>query len=124
MKVCVPVLTPDRVNKRQHGRRFKDNGDEAFTLTSEDRHEVMISVEGFNTEDDGTCRTIKAQQSRNTGANFIRKDSLGATAVEVQIREATKQGYAVARGARLHQPHGSGKPNKTRTSRGRYGEHA
>ena len=41
--VCVPVLTPDRAEKRQNGRRFKDNGEEAFTLTSQDRHGVMVS---------------------------------------------------------------------------------
>ena len=41
--VCVPVLTPERAEKRQNGRRFKDNGEEAFTLTSQDRHGVMLS---------------------------------------------------------------------------------
>jgi len=40
--VCIPVLTPDRTEKRQNGRRFKDNGDEAFTLTAQDRHGVAI----------------------------------------------------------------------------------
>lgn len=37
-----PTLTPDRVNKRQNGRRFKENGEEAFTLTSQDRHGVTF----------------------------------------------------------------------------------
>ncbi|QQR84288.1 DNA (cytosine-5-)-methyltransferase [Candidatus Peregrinibacteria bacterium] len=36
----VPVLTPDRIKKRQHGRRFKNDGDVAFTLTSQDRHGI------------------------------------------------------------------------------------
>jgi DNA (cytosine-5)-methyltransferase 1 len=40
--VCIPVLTPDRVEKKQNGRRMKDNGDEAFTLTSQDIHGVAI----------------------------------------------------------------------------------
>lgn len=40
--VCVPCLTPDRVEKRQNGRRFKENGDPSFTLTSQDRHGVLI----------------------------------------------------------------------------------
>jgi DNA (cytosine-5)-methyltransferase 1 len=39
-KVVIPVLTPDRVNKRQNGRRFKEDGDPAFTLTAQDRHGV------------------------------------------------------------------------------------
>ena len=38
---AIPVLTPDRVNKRQNGRRFKEVGDPSFTLTSQDRHGVF-----------------------------------------------------------------------------------
>lgn len=38
-----PVITPDRVEKRQNGRRFKDDGEEMFTLTSQDRHGVLLS---------------------------------------------------------------------------------
>ena len=41
-KVAVPVLTPDRVDKRQNGRRFKTNGEPMFTLTTQDRHGVLI----------------------------------------------------------------------------------
>lgn len=44
--VAIPVLTPDRAEKRQNGRRFKDNGDEAFTLTAQDRHGVALKVKG------------------------------------------------------------------------------
>lgn len=36
------VITPDRVNKRQNGRRFKENEEPAFTLTAEDRHGVLL----------------------------------------------------------------------------------
>ena len=35
-------LTPDRLNKRQQGRRFKDNGEPSFTLNTVDRHGVLI----------------------------------------------------------------------------------
>lgn len=42
-EICIPVLTPDRTEKRQNGRRFKDNGEEVFTLTAQDRHGVAIS---------------------------------------------------------------------------------
>lgn len=42
--VCVPVLTPDRAEKRQNGRRMKGNGEPMFTLTGQDRHGVMIST--------------------------------------------------------------------------------
>lgn len=40
--IAIPVLTPDRAEKRQNGRRFKENGEPMFTLTSQDRHGVMI----------------------------------------------------------------------------------
>ena len=41
-QVAIPVLTPDRVNKRQNGRRFKEDNDPMFTLTSQDRHGIAI----------------------------------------------------------------------------------
>ena len=54
-KIAIPVLTPDRVEKRQNGRRFKDNGEPMFTLTSQDRHGVAIEPTGFNCVPNGTC---------------------------------------------------------------------
>ena len=35
-------LTPDRLEKRQNGRRFKENGEPMFTLTKQDIHGVMF----------------------------------------------------------------------------------
>lgn len=43
-RVAIPVLTPERANKRQNGRRFKEDGEESFTLTSQDRHGVAVEV--------------------------------------------------------------------------------
>jgi DNA (cytosine-5)-methyltransferase 1 len=45
-KAAIPVLSPDRVEKRQNGRRFKENGEPSFTLTAQDRHGVLISDSG------------------------------------------------------------------------------
>jgi len=45
ISMCIPVLTPDRAEKRQNGRRFKDNGDEAFTLTAQDIHGVALQAD-------------------------------------------------------------------------------
>jgi DNA (cytosine-5)-methyltransferase 1 len=42
--VAIPVLTPDRTEKRQNGRRFKENGEPMFTLTSQDRHGVATGI--------------------------------------------------------------------------------
>lgn len=41
-KIAIPVLTPDRAEKRQNGRRFKNDGEPMFTLTSQDRHGVAV----------------------------------------------------------------------------------
>lgn len=35
------ILTPDRINKRQIGRRIKEEGEPMFTLTGQDRHGVV-----------------------------------------------------------------------------------
>lgn len=43
--VCIPVLTPDRAEKRQDGRRFKENGEPMFTLTGQDRHGIAIEMD-------------------------------------------------------------------------------
>lgn len=42
-KIAIPVLTPDRAEKRQNGRRFKDDGEPMFTITAQDRHGVILS---------------------------------------------------------------------------------
>ena len=45
--VAIPVLTPDRAEKSQNGRRFKDDGEPMFTLTSQDRHGVAVEPIGI-----------------------------------------------------------------------------
>nr|DAI78533.1 MAG TPA: Cytosine specific methyltransferase [Caudoviricetes sp.] len=47
-KIAEPVevratLTPDRAEKRQNGRRFKENDEPMFTLTAQDKHGVLIA---------------------------------------------------------------------------------
>ena len=43
-KIAIPVLTPDRAEKRQNGRRFKEDGEPMFTLAGQDRHGIAIEV--------------------------------------------------------------------------------
>lgn len=71
-KVAIPVLTPDRAEKRQNGRRFKENGEPMFTLTAQDRHGVAVqnplkgkTKNGWHFEQnifdvEGLARTLKA----------------------------------------------------------------
>ena len=41
-QVAIPVLTPNRLEKRQNGRRFKTNGEPMFTLTAQDQHGILL----------------------------------------------------------------------------------
>ena len=66
----VPVLTPDRPQKRQEGRRFKSDGDVAFTLTSQDRHGIMQINNPKHSNDrvyssEGVSPTINTMQGGN-----------------------------------------------------------
>ena len=51
--VAIPVLTPDREDKRQNGRRFKENGEPMFTLTAQDRHGVAIDLKALTSKTRG-----------------------------------------------------------------------
>lgn len=44
-----PTLTPNRIEKRQNGRRFKENGESSFTITTQDQNGVLID-NGKSTE--------------------------------------------------------------------------
>ena len=39
-----PVLTPNRAEKKQNGRRFKEDGEDMFTLTKQDQYGVKINT--------------------------------------------------------------------------------
>ena len=56
-KIVRPVLTPDRAEKRQNGRRFKEDGDPAFTVTAQDQHGVAIHAMQWR-------RTAKGREAR------------------------------------------------------------
>lgn len=55
-KIAIPVLTPDRAEKRQNGRRFKEDGEPMFTLTGQDRHGVAIKVKEATKQGYSECR--------------------------------------------------------------------
>jgi DNA (cytosine-5)-methyltransferase 1 len=90
-----PVLTPDRLEKRQNGRRMKEPGEEMFTLTAQDKHGVLITdrinvvgnVYGTQSQagklytTDGLSPTVQGQRVNSQGW---------------MIMEATKKGYTEA----------------------------
>lgn len=61
------LLTPDRMEKRQNGRRMKEDGEAMFTLTGQDRHGIFI------------CREV---------------DTFGKPVL--RVRNCTKKGFEVA----------------------------
>lgn len=119
-----PVLTPDRMNKSQNGRVIKENDEESYTLTAQDVHGVLLvedidrtiencdsairQYEKFydkngylpelfnpynNAEIDDVAPTVTAQCTRiNASSTVLKLLKLEG----LPIREATKQGYALA----------------------------
>lgn len=61
------VLTPDRVEKRQNGRRMKEAGEPMFTLTAQDQHGV-----------------------------YLPEEVSGGADMALPVRNGTKQGYDLA----------------------------
>lgn len=54
--IAIPVLTPDRAEKHQNGRRFKEDGEPMFTLTGQDRHGIAIEVKEATKQGYAECR--------------------------------------------------------------------
>ena len=76
-QVTCAVLTPDRAEKRQNGRRIKEPGEPSFTLTAQDRHGVAIyqRPRGYNKggmHDAAPALSISAWQENNLLADGIR----------------------------------------------------
>lgn len=113
-KIAIPVLTPDRAEKRQNGRRFKEDGEPMFTLTGQDRHGVGI-------EPLGALRNVRSDYGKEIRKDYeagnikisrhefleseVRDDGVVNTLLTVQkdnqlavkVAEATKQGYSECR---------------------------
>ena len=72
------VLTPDRAEKRQNGRRFKEDGEPSFTLTGQDVHGVQI-----------TYPTLSTELAHSTGRDFFRGAGQKIYQTSGQIRRLT-----------------------------------
>lgn len=81
LKVAIPVLTPDRLKKRQNGRRFKDDGEPMFTLTNQDRHGIVVAGKLPDNHDqnsrvystDGPAPTLSTMQGGGQEPKIIQK---------------------------------------------------
>ncbi|MGS1176121.1 DNA cytosine methyltransferase [Enterococcus faecalis] len=90
-KIAIPVLTPDRLEKRQNGRRFKENGEEMFTLTAQDRHGIMIAgnLPGNHEQNSRVYKTKGIAPTLSTMQG-------GGQEPKIIVKEATAKGYAEA----------------------------
>ena len=55
-----PCLTPDRINKRQNGRRFKNDGEPSFTINTQDRNGILINKGYAKIKNDNICSCLDA----------------------------------------------------------------
>lgn len=80
-KIAIPVLTPDRTDKRQNGRRFKSDGEPMFTLTAQDKHGILIAGKLPGNHDqnsrvydtDGLAPTLSTMQSGGQEPKIIQR---------------------------------------------------
>jgi DNA (cytosine-5)-methyltransferase 1 len=80
---CVPCITLDRLEKRQNGRRFKEDGDPMFTLTSQDKHGIlqvgMLDIKGNEQvrrvyADKGISPTLNTMQGGNRQPKILQEN--------------------------------------------------
>ena len=123
-QVAIPVLTPDRLEKRQNGRRFKTDGEPMFTLTAQDRHGVVVEnkVKQVGNLIDTESFGGNPHRGRVYDISGISPclNCVGGGGLEpkIRVKEATKQGYAEAEiGDSVNLSH----PN-SKTRRGRVGK--
>lgn len=99
-KIVVPVLTPDRVEKRQNGRRFKTNGEPMFTITTQDRHGVLVreaTKQGYAVADVGdsinfshpNSKPRRGRVGKNIANTLLTSDEQGVVLSDYKIRKLT-----------------------------------
>lgn len=99
-KIVVPVLTPDRVEKRQNGRRFKTNGEPMFTITTQDRHGVLVkeaTKQGYAVAGVGdsinfshpNSKTRRGRVGKNIANTLLTSDEQGVVLSDYKIRKLT-----------------------------------
>lgn len=99
-QIAIPVLTPDRVEKRQNGRRFKTNGEPMFTITTQDRHGVLVkeaTKQGYAVADVGdsinfshpNSKTRRGRVGKNIANTLLTSDEQGVVLSNYKIRKLT-----------------------------------
>ena len=100
LKVAIPVLTPDRSEKRQNGRRFKMDGEPMFTLTAQDRHGILIkeaTSKGYAEAEVGdsvnlshpNSKTRRGRVGKQVANTLLTGESQGVIEPDFRIRKLT-----------------------------------
>ena len=100
LKVAIPVLTPDRSEKRQNGRRFKMDGEPMFTLTAQDRHGILIkeaTSKGYAEAEIGdsvnlshpNSKTRRGRVGKQVANTLLTGESQGVVEPDFRIRKLT-----------------------------------
>lgn len=100
LKVAIPVLTPDRSEKRQNGRRFKMDGEPMFTLTAQDRHGILIkeaTSKGYAEAEIGdsvnlshpNSKTRRGRVGKQVANTLLTGESQGVIEPDFRIRKLT-----------------------------------
>ncbi|EME5818397.1 DNA (cytosine-5-)-methyltransferase [Enterococcus faecalis] len=90
-KIAIPILAPNKKKVRQNGRRCKENDEEMFPLTAQDRHGII--VEGNL---DGGYRSASSVVSTDGISPTLTTMGGGGQEPKIFVREATKKRYTQA----------------------------
>ena len=99
-QIAIPVLTPERPEKRQNGRRFKSEGEPMFTLTSQDKHGIMIreaTAQGYAEAEIGdsvnlahpNSKTRRGRVGKGQANTLLTGESQGVVTPDFRIRKLT-----------------------------------
>ena len=100
LKIAIPVLTPERPEKRQNGRRFKSDGEPMFTLTAQDKHGIMIreaTARGYAEAEIGdsvnlahpNSKTRRGRVGKGQANTLLTGESQGVVTPDFRIRKLT-----------------------------------
>lgn len=100
-----PTATPHRKIKNQNGRRFKDNNEDMFTITSQDQHGIMIkeaTKKGYSIAEVGDSINYSVPDSKTRRGRIGKKtaQTLDTACNQAVIESGTLRTHNDGRGFR------------------------
>jgi DNA (cytosine-5)-methyltransferase 1 len=93
-----PCLTPDRIEKRQNGRRFKEDDDPSFTINTQDRHGILeigmqISHGNIKIKEDDICSCLDANYWKGLDNHAARTGIMQVGMLDIKGNEQIRRVY-------------------------------